>query len=375
MQATAVAWEMTHVSDASYMVALVQTATFLPVMLLSLPAGAVADMVDRRRVGLAGLSIMLLSAAALTSVMMLHSYVGPRLLLLLCMLMGVGVAIITPAWQASIRELVRPDQLPSAVALSSVSSNVARSVGPAVGGLVVATLGSAVTFGVSALLYLPMAVVWYHSKRMQTVPTSRAERIDRAIMGGVRFVLHSSPARTTVLRTFVSSLAGVSMIALAPLVAKRLLAGGPLIYGLLLGAYGAGSIFGATLVTPLRMRISTEATVRWMAIVAGFAIVTIGLSRFLPITLAGFFVAGGAWMVQSSIFNVAAQLSAPSWVNARVLGCWSTSITAGVSLGAWMWGQVADEFGISAAYVLSGLVVALTASVGRWLPMQQEMHR
>jgi len=369
VQGVGSAWEMTRLTNDPKMVALVQTATFLPLMLLSLPAGAMADMFDRRKVALSGLSFALLAASLLTALALLD-WLGAWSLLTFCLLIGSGVAIFSPAWQSSVAEQVEPEHLPAAVALSSVSYNVARSIGPAVGGVLVAVVGSAAAFGANAVFYVPMMAAFFLWKRRRIPSRLPPERIDRAIVAGVRYTIHSPPIRTAVFRTLMSSLASAAVMALAPMVAKDLLGGSAGVYGMLLGTYGAGSICGATLIARARSWGSTEAVVRWTAILAGSSIFVIGVSRSLLLTLAAFFLTGLLWMLQNSTLNVSAQLAAPRWVMARVLGCWSTAVTAGLSLGAWSWGQTASVVGTSEVYVLSGSAVGLTALIGFWLPMQ-----
>jgi MFS family permease len=350
------------------MVALVQTAVFLPMMLLLLPAGALADMYDRRKVAIAGLAIAFASALALTA-FSLVDLLTPWLLLLFCFLIGSGVALFGPAWQASVSEQVKAEHLPAAIGLSSISYNLARSFGPAIGGLVVAAFGSVATFGINALAYLPLMAAFFFWRREQVPARLPPERIDRAIRAGVRYSSHSPPIRVLLIRTLLTALGIASITALIPLVAKDLLDGGPGTYGLLLGSFGVGAVVGATFVARARSRAEPEPLIRVLGVISGAMIVSIGLSRSLPLSLAAAALCGGCWMLMSSLFNVGVQLSAPRWVTARALACWGVAVTGGMAIGAWVWGSLADEVGVGPALVVAGTALAGSTAIGIFLPV------
>lgn len=368
IQGVGAAWEMTRLSSSPDMVALVQTAVMAPLMLLSLPAGAIADMFDRRRVALTGLSFASVSAVALTACSF-YGLVTPWLLLSFCFLIGAGVALYGPAWQASIGEQVRAEDLPSAIALGSISYNVARSFGPAIGGLIVATIGAVAAFATNALLYLPLMLAFWRWRRTPSPSRLPPERIDRAIVSGVRYAIHSPPIRVVLVRTLVSGLAGASVSALMPLVARTVLQGGAGTYGLLLGAYGVGAVIGAAMIGRIRSVMAPEGVARIMAIVSGLMLVVVGTSHSLLLSCAALMVGGAVWMVLIALFNVSVQLSAPRWVTARALSCFGASITAGMAIGSWVWGHVAAEVGTGHALVISGVVVALTPIMGLFTPL------
>lgn len=372
VQGVGAAWEMTRLTPAADMVALVQTAVMLPLMLLSLPTGAIADMYDRRKVALTGFVCALIGAVALAAC----SYLGmltPWRLLSFCFIIGAGVALYGPAWQASISEQVSEAHLPAAVALGSISFNVARSFGPAIGGVIVATAGAAAAFGANALLYLPIIIAFASWRRVQKPSRLPPERIDRAVLAGVRYAFHSPPIRIVLLRTFACALAGASVSALTPLIAKNLLDGGAGTYGLLLGAFGVGAVIGALFIGIVRERIQAEMAVGSLALVTGAMMIVTGLSHHLATTLIALIVAGAAWMLMVALFNVGVQLSAPRWVAARALACWSTALTGGVALGAWGWGHVAAEWGTGAAMIGSGAALAISTVIGQFLPMPRVM--
>ena len=362
------AWEMIRMTGAADQVALVQTALMLPLMLLSLPAGAIADMYDRRVVALGGLAFALVASAALAA-LSFAGLVTPWTLLGLTFLIGAGVAVYGPAWQASVGEQVAPEHLPSAIALGSISYNIARSFGPALGGLIVAATGAVGAFGANALLYLPIMLALFLWRREQASSRLPPERIDRAMLAGVRYAIHSPPIRVVLVRTLASALAGSSVAALTPLVARELLGGDAQTYGLLLGAFGIGAVIGATQTGWARAQTDAEPIVRKLAIAGGAMIVVAGYSRSLPLTLAALTLAGAAWMLLTAMFNVGVQLSAPRWVTARALSCWGAAVTGGMAFGAIIWGEAAAAWGTGPALILSGASLAATALLGLAMPM------
>jgi len=368
VQGVGAAWEMTRLTQSAGMVALVQTALMLPLMICALPAGALADMLDRRKVALTGLFAATLGAATLACFALL-GLLDPLLLLGSCFFIGCGVAFYGPAWQASVSEQVRVEHLPAAVALGSISYNVARSFGPAIGGLIVATLGAGAAFSANALLYLPLFTALYFWRRIQEPSRLPKERIDRAILAGLRYSIHSPPIRIVVARTLITALCGASVSALTPLVAKQLLHGDAGTYGLLLCSFGIGAVIGAAFVSRLREKVAAETGVNGLACLSGAMIVVIGLSHSLFLTIAAMAVAGGAWMILIALFNIGVQLSAPRWVTARAISCWSMAITGGMAFGAWGWGQVATHWGIGLAMIASGIALLLTPLAGFVLPM------
>ena len=241
------AWEMTRLTSSASMVALVQTAMMLPLMLVALPAGAIADMFDRRRIAMGGLGVSIV-AASLLSVLAMTGHATPWVILAFCSLIGVGVALYSPAWQASVSEQVAAEHLPAAISLGSISYNLARSFGPAIGGLIVIAAGARAAFAANALLYLPLLLAFFVWDRRHVPSRLPPERIDRAIVSGARYAFHARAIRSVLIRAFLFGLAGATASALAPLIAKDLLGGDAGTFGLLLGFGGAGAVVGALLV-------------------------------------------------------------------------------------------------------------------------------
>jgi MFS family permease len=366
----AAAWEMTRLTSDASLVALVQTALMLPLMLVAVPAGAIADMFDRRRIAMTGLLFSIACACVLTTL----SWAGltsPLVLLAFCSLIGAGVALYSPAWQASIPEQVEAHHLPAAIALGSISYNVARSVGPALGGLIVLAAGATAAFAINAVCYLPLLTAFFFWRRRHVPSRLPPERIDRAIVSGARYALHSDPIRTVFIRAFLFGLAGATATALAPLVAKDLLHGDSGTYGIMLGSGGVGAVVGALLVSRVREVMGTETATRLLAVMSALALILVGFSRSVPLTCLGLFVAGGANIMTIALFNIAVQLAAPRWVTARALSLFSSALTGGIAIGAVIWGMVANSWSVEVAVVASGLLMLGMPLLSRIIPLPE----
>ena len=364
------AWEMTRLSNSTTMVALVQTAMMLPLMLASLPAGAFADMYDRRKVAMSGLGISMLSAATLTA-LAITGLVTPWALLIFCFLIGVGVAIYSPAWSASINEQVSPANLPAAVALGTISYNVARSFGPALGGVIVLALGATATFCLNALLYIPLLLAFFMWRRKQVPARLPPEGVTRAIVSGTRYVFHSPVLKKTLVRAFLFGMASATATALAPLIARDTLGGDAALFGILLGASGAGAVFGALFVSNLRERLGTETAVRALIPFTGIGLVVTGMSTNVLLTSLALFTVGASNILIIALYNVAVQLSTPRWVLARALSLFASCLTGGIAFGAWMWGTVAEIWSVETAMVASGGVLLLQLGIAFLLPLRE----
>ena len=368
IQAVGAAWAMTQMTSSADKVALVQTALMLPIMLIAMPAGAVADMYDRRIVALVSLSIGLSGAVTLTVLSWL-GLVTPNLLLAFCFLVGSGMALFGPAWQASVSEQVPTETLPAAVALNGISYNIARSFGPAIGGIIVATAGAVAAFAANAALYLPLLVVLFLWRRESAPSRLPRERLNRAIVSGVRYIANSPSIRIVLARTLVTGIIGGSLSALMPLVARDLLHGGAQTYGIMLGAFGMGAVIGALNISELRKRLSGEAAIRACALSMGGAIIAVAVSHEPVITAAALVIAGAVWMLAVALFNIGVQLSAPRWVAGRSLAAFQASIAGGIAIGSWGWGRLTDAAGVETALLVSGGLMLLSPLLGLWLTM------
>lgn len=368
IQTVGAAWAMTQMTSSADMVALVQTAWMLPTMLLSLAAGAVADMYDRRRVTLFALGIGLFGAGALV-VLEFFGAVTPWLLLVLCFVIGSSIALFSPAWQASVTEQVPPDALAPAIALNSISFNAARSVGPAIGGVIVAAAGSVAAFATNVVLFLPLLVVLLLWRRVHLPSRLPPEGLRQAMNSGWRYTLHSPAIRVAIIRCAIFGLAGSSLAGLLPLIARDTLQGGAQTYGLLLGAFGAGAVLGAFAVPALQRRFRSESAIRACTVMIGAAIVAVALSPYMALTILALVVAGAGWTSSLGLFNIGVQFSAPRWVAGRALAFFQTAAAGGSSIGSWGWGHVADRIGLENAVLVSGIVMLASALLGLWLKM------
>ncbi|MDO8978583.1 MAG: MFS transporter [Afipia sp.] len=362
------AWAMTQMTSSASMVALVQTALMLPIMLLSLAAGAIADMYDRRVVGLIALLLGLVGAVTL-AVLAYFNAITPNSLLLFCFMIGSGMALFGPAWQASVSEQVPAETLPSAVALNGISYNIARSFGPALGGIIVAAAGAVAAFVCNVLLYIPLIVVLYFWQRTLEPSRLPPERLRRAVVSGVRYIVHSPPIRIVLYRTLVTGIAGGSVLALLPLVARDILHGGAQTYGIMLGCFGMGGVLGALNISSVRAHLSGEHAVRLCALTMGLAIGVLALSRWPALTGAALVVAGASWMIAVTLFNIGVQLSTPRWVAGRALAAYQAAIAGGVAIGSWLWGYVANGVGIGNALLIAGAVMFVSPVLAIWLRM------
>ena len=368
IQGVGAAWAMTQMATSADDVALVQTALMLPVMLISMPAGAIADMYDRRIVALVSLSISLSGATALSLLAGFH-LITPHILLAFCFVVGSGMALFGPAWQSSVSEQVPAETLPSAVALNGISYNIARSFGPAIGGIVVATAGAVAAFAANAVLYIPLLVVLFLWRRVSEPSRLPRERLNRAIVSGVRYIVNSPSIRIVLARTLVTGVIGGSVSALMPLVARDLLHGGAQTYGIMLGAFGMGAVIGALNISEVRKRMHGEAAVRACALSMGGSIAAIALSREPVLTAAALVLAGAAWMLAVALFNIGVQLSAPRWVAGRSLAAFQASIAGGIAVGSWGWGRLTDVAGVETALLTSAGLMMLSPLLGLWLRM------
>ena len=366
---------MTSLTGSVGLVALVQASTALPIMLFSLAAGAIADNYDKRAVML----IAQVFTIAVSVVLAGCSYFGlitPWSLLIFTFLIGCGTAVNNPAWQSAVRDMVPRQDLPQAIALSGVSMNIARSVGPALGGVIVAIAGATAAFAVNAFSYLVLILVlfrWSPELQARRLPP---ESLGSAMGAGIRFVAMSPRIRMVLGRTFVFALAGSAVQALMPLVARDLVGGGPATFGLLFGAFGIGAIGGGLSNNSVRRALGTEGMVRLSFI--GFAVCALvtAFSSRTPLTMIAMALGGACWVLVLASFNVAVLVSSPRWVAGRTLALFQMAVFGGIALGSGTWGLLAERFSISEALVLSSLVHLLALLISlRWvLPDDQEAN-
>lgn len=368
IQSVAAAWTMTAIDGRADMVALVQSSTALPIMLFSLLAGAFADVFDRKTVILWAQGAMFVASAAL-SVVAFTGGLTPWLLLGFTFLIGCGRAMYGPAWQSSVGEQVPRADLPAAIALNSLGFNLARSVGPAIGGVIVAGLGASAAFLVNALSYLGLMGVVSGWKRPPNDRTLPPERIGEAMAAGVRYVRLSPMIRAVLLRSTLFGVTGAAIWALLPLVSRDVLRGDAGVYGLLFGALGVGAVIGAVVSTPIRRALSNEAAVNYATLAFALGLAGTALSTTIWLSIPALVVAGTGWVLALSTFNVVVQVSSPRWVVGRTLAVYQMVTFGGMALGSWLWGHMAGAFGVAVA--LGGCAVAMAAGplAGLWRPL------
>lgn len=367
IQSVAAAWVMASIATADY-VALVQTATFLPMALFALPAGALADIYDRRKVQIAFFLLSLVAAAVMTAASFLD-IITPWILLSLCFLVGTGAALAAPARGASIAEQVPKELIPQAVALNNISYNLARSVGPAIGGMLVAAFGATVAFAVNAISFLPMLEAlrrWDREKEVSRLPP---EGLLRSVSSGVRYVVHMQPVRLAVARAFVLCLLGAALPSLMPLIAKDLLVGNASVFGLLLGAFGIGAVCGIFVLQPMRDTFGNDGTLRLCTLTVAACLIALSVSRNQYIDYAVLMLAGTAWMMITTTISVMVQLFVPRWVMGRAIATSSAAITLGVAIGSWVWGVIARDYGVVLAFQFASASLVASLVLTRFLPV------
>jgi MFS family permease len=370
MQDTAGTWLMTVLTPSPLLIALMQTAASLPVVMLGLLAGATADIFDRRRL-LIFWQAWMLGAVALLSLLTFFDIISPWVLLILTFLLNIGTAMNSPAWQAIMPELVPREQLPDAVALNSAGFNLARALGPALGGLTVAAFlhpgrGAAWTFLLNSLSFVGVILVLYQWKRNPLFKSALpAERIYGSMRAGLRYVQFAPALKAAFGRVFLFTIFVSAVWALLAVVAARDLHQGALGYGILNGSMGLGAVIGATSLPRVRRRFSADMIIAASSSVIAGALLVLAFVRYPLIIIPVLLMAGFSWTSAMSTMNLAVQVSAPSWVQARALGMYQMIFSGGMALGSVIWGLVAEHFStpVALAAAAGGLIVTLPFSL------------
>jgi predicted MFS family arabinose efflux permease len=358
MQEVGASWLMTQLVPSPLMVSLIQTAGALPVFLLSFTAGALADIVDRRRLLIFSQSWMLGAAAGLGILTVFH-LTSPFLLLALTFLLGLGSALNGPAWNAIVPELVPRAEVGAAVSINSVSFNVARAVGPALGGLVVAAVGSGAVFLLNAASFLGVIVVFYHWRRKPRKSVLPTERVVGAMRAGWRYVAHAPSIRSTLICVCLFSVGASAFWSLVPLFARQELGRGAAGYGVLLGFFGMGAVVAGSILPRLQRQLGIERLLRAITLVNAGALVLMAVWRQYPVACAAAFTAGFAWTSAFSTFNTSVQLNTAAWVRGRALAFYQLTFSAALGAGSVLWGFVAEHVGIPQALLAAALALVL----------------
>jgi hypothetical protein len=255
------------------------------------------------------------------------------------------------------------------VALNGISYNIARSFGPAIGGVIVATAGAVAAFAANAILYLPLLVVLFLWRRASEPSRLPREKLNRAMVSGVRYITNSPSIKIVLTRTLVTGIIGGAVMALMPLVARDLLHGGAQTYGIMLGAFGMGAVIGALNINSLRQYMRGESAIRACTISLAFAMAAVALSKQAVLTAAALVLAGAVWMAAVALFNIGVQLSAPRWVAGRSLAAFQAAIAGGIAIGSWGWGHLTDVAGVEIALLVAAAAMLVSPLLGLWLEM------
>jgi MFS family permease len=366
MQTVGAQWLL--IDRSPVLVSLVQTASSLPIVLLALPAGAWADLVDRRKLLLGAQLGMLVAAGALTAVTFAGA-ASPAAVLALTFLIGCGTAVAGPAWQAIQPDLVSRAALPQAAALNGVNMNLARAIGPAIGGVIVAAAGPGWVFALNAVSFLGISAVLVRWRPAATDDVGSRERLLAALRAGNRYVRNAPTVRRLLYRALLFLPAASAMWALLPLVAARNLGLGSAGYGLLLTAVGAGAVAGALVMPGLRARLGTSRLVTAAMVVSAVAIVVVGTVPHAVAVALALLPVGAAWIAVLSSLNSSLQLTLPGWVRARGLSHYLLIFQGSQAGAGILWGVVADRTSVTTALLLAAVALVLGAVIGLRTPM------
>ena len=359
MQNVGAAWLMTSLAPTPFWVSMVQVAASLPLFLLAIPAGALADVMDRRRLLLATQVWLLLTTLALAA-LAFADRISPGGLLALVFAIGVGGTFAAPAFQAIVQELVPRDEVPAAVSLNGISMNLARAAGPALGGLLVAVAGVGITFITNAASFGGVFAAVAHWRRPLREGRLPPEDLIGAMRAGLRYVRHSAPLHVVLTRVAVFVLPGSAIWALLPLSAREQLALGPAGYGVLLGFFGGGAVAGGLLLPGVRIRLGPQRVTTLSALAYGAAMLLLGAAPSLLAAAAALTVAGAGWLALLTTLNAAAQMTLPAWVRARGLSVYLLVLFFGIAFGSALWGAAAESVGVPRSFELAGAAVIVS---------------
>jgi predicted MFS family arabinose efflux permease/quinol monooxygenase YgiN len=354
-------WLMTTLDPNPFIVSMVQVANSLPMFLFAIPAGALVDIVDRRRFLIVGESAITITSAVFAALVWLR-LITPNSLLLISFIVTVGSAVTAPAWQAVVAQLVPKPDLPAAVAANSVGINVSRAVGPALGGIIVGALGIAAPFWFDAFSNIGViaALVWWHPPR-RSGSALPPETFGNAVRVGLRHARYNSHLSATLVRATAFFVFASAYWALLPLVARTQIAGGPALYGILLGAIGASAVGVAFLLRPLRTRLGADRLLSVATLATAMATGLFAMAHDSATAIAASLIAGASWIAAVSSLNVSAQVALPEWVRGRGLAIYVTVMFGALTIGSAIWGELAAVAGLTAALLVAaaGAVMAI----------------
>lgn len=370
IQTIAMSWLMATITPSSMMVALVQAATNLPAFILSIFAGAIVDNFNRRKVMLIARSLMALTAATLTALVAV-GLINPWIILFFSFLAGCCIAFNDPAWQASVGDIVDRKDLAAAVTLTSVGFNTVRSVGPALGGIILATFGPLTAFCLYTLgHFAPLIVVW---RSKWKVPASRLppEAMLTAISDGFRFTSLSAEIKTALARGFLFGLAGIAILALLPLVVRDQLKQGAVAYGVLMAGFGAGALLAGLTSTALRRRLSDEQLLKLACVACAGCTLSLSLTQTAAVAVPALMLGGAGWVLGWSGLSISVQWASPRWVVGRTISLYYALTSCGLAVGSWLWGMVTESHSLGFALQASTAASLGVAILGLILPIHQ----
>jgi MFS family permease len=374
MQTVGAQWLLVDAPNAAALVSLVQVANSLPLMLLALPGGVLADSFDRRWL-LFTVQVYFFVLAIVLAVLTVAGQTPPVLLLAFTFALGVRVAVQLPAWGASMPELVPRAEIPAASRLDLAGVNVSRAVGPALAGLVIAHLGGvAVVFALNAFSVVPLAIALLFWRRTQSGLENRRERFVPALRAGGRYVWHEPVVRRILLRTIIFAAPAMALWALLPLIASQRLGVGADGYGAMFGALGLGAIVGAVVLGRVTHRLLTNGTLVAAGVLYAAALAVIVLVPSFPAALATLVLAGLAWMAATSTLQAELQLVLPAWVRARGFAIYTVIFGGAQAGGALLWGLVADRAGLQWTILLAAAVMLAGAVAGLFWRLPETGH-
>ena len=364
---TASGWLITSLNADPLAVSLVQVAVSLPLFLFTLPAGALADVIDSRRL-LIAVEIAIIVVSVIFAALVSLNLVTSAALLIVTFLLGAGGALTSPAWAAIIPQLVPRRDLDSATSANSVGFNLSRALGPALGGVIIAAVGLGAPFWIFAIsnFGIVASLLWWRPPR-KSVDSLPAERLTSAVRTGIRYAANNEYLRATLARAVAFFPFATAYWALLPLLARSQMTGGPEHYGILLGALGVGAIGGSFALNWLKARLGPDRVVAWATLATALALVLFGLAHETFVAICACLIAGAAWTLVLSILYVSAQVALPDWVRGRGLAIFLTVVFGATTVGSAVWGQLAGMAGLATAhFVAAAAVVIAIPLTWRW---------
>lgn len=358
-QSVAVAWVITAAHAGPIMVAMVQVASAAPLVVLSIATGVLADNYDKRTIMLAGQVVEMAGAIFLTALAFL-GYLDPLLLILAVLWISLGSAITVPAWQSAVGEQVPRPMVSSAVLLNGVNYNVARALGPALGGLMLSVLAPSWVFLVNTLSYVGLLAALWYWRRETPVRTLPPEGIREGMVAALRFTWNSTVTRLAMLRSFMFGFTASVIWALLPLVARDFPDGSAALYGYMLGMLGVGAILGSVSVPALRRWLGTSRLISVAAGTLAVMLVPLAYAQSLLMLMPALCVAGACWIAALTEYNANVQILVPDWVKGRALALYQTALYAGLAIGSFLWGHLAETMSVSGAILTAAIVMVIS---------------